>query len=133
MKNKNTPDVPASVSNSFSMMLAELGDGECQNEASEKLAALVKKVSETCKIGELTVKIKLQPAGNGRIMTLTYDVVAKMPKEEKEATLLFATEDGLLQKNNPDQRELPLKALPEPDRTNAKSVSEQPAAAAKTA
>jgi hypothetical protein len=122
MNKNNPPAVPEAVANSFATLLAELGNGECQNEASEKLVGLVQDVSERFKAGTLTITLKVRPAGKGRLMNITWEVVAKPPPEEKEATFLYANEDGLLQKTNPDQKELPLRALPETNTAAPKEI-----------
>lgn len=139
MKNTltNSPDTLAEIDNphstpesraraplisSFGVLLSELDGGDVQSEASEKLAELVQRVSQEFKGGSLTLKINVKPGGAKRALALTATVTAKMPEAEKEATLLFATEDGLLTKQNPDQKELPLRVIDQPDRSAPKTV-----------
>ena len=138
MKSKNaSPESPESDllaadprSNSFASLLATLDGGECLHEASEKLAALVQRVDDVYKGGSLTLKINVKPAGAKRAMNVTASVSVKMPEEEREATILFATEDGLLTKQNPEQKELPLKVLEE-SRGQVKTIDETPVRQAK--
>ena len=40
-----------------------------------------------------------------------------MPKEDKEGTLMFTTEDGTLTRKNPEQKELALREVPKPAAT----------------
>lgn len=122
MKNENTP-VETGFGNAFPKLLSELDHGLAQDDASEKLTELVRAVREHVKPGSLTLKLKIVPAGNGQLMTITYDIKADLPKPDKEATLLFATENGRLQRDNPEQQTLNLRTLPsEPAKTAAKEV-----------
>jgi hypothetical protein len=110
MKNQETPI--AEPSNAFPQLLSELDHGFAQDECSRQLTDLVRAVQEVSKPGELVVKLKITPAGAGKLMTITYDVTSKKPKEDKDATLLFATENGQLQRENPEQKTFNLRSVP---------------------
>lgn len=111
MKNQDTAPI-TEPSNAFPQLLSELDHGFAQDEASRQLTDLVRAVRDVCKPGELVVKLKITPAGAGKLMTITYDISAKTPKEDKDATLLFATETGQLQRENPEQKTFNLRTVP---------------------
>jgi hypothetical protein len=120
MKNQNPVDT--GFGNAFPKLLSELDHGIAQDDASEKLTDLVRAVREHVKPGSLTLKLKIVPAGSGQLMTITYDVKVDMPKPDKEATLLFATENGRLQRDNPEQQTLNLRTVPADAEKTAKEV-----------
>lgn len=107
-QSQNTPN------NAFSVLLAELRSGDTLHEASQKLTALVQAMRERCAGGELTLKIKFAPAGAGKILTITDEVIVKMPKEKSDATLMYSTDHGTLQTRDPNQKELQLREVSSP-------------------
>jgi hypothetical protein len=111
------------ASNAFPKLLSELREGVVQNEASEKLTELVRKVTEMCRPGQMTIKLTISPASGGRVMTITDEIAVKLPKADKEATLLFATEGGLLQRDNPQQRSLEFRTVPTPETQEPKETA----------
>lgn len=87
-------------------VLRRLKSGTLIDEASAKLAELVKKVEETGKSGEITIKIKVSMAPAGA-MALAGEVATKLPKESRIETLMFPTPDGNLEIEDPKQPKLP--------------------------
>ena len=104
-----------SLSNGFALLLANQRDGDCLRDASEKLTELVQKMRERLRPGSITLKITISPANGAKVVTITDEITVKMPKEDKEATLMFTSEDGSLTRKNPDQKELVLREVPKTD------------------
>lgn len=90
---------------SFADFLATLPDlGE---ELADALNDMVHASTETGKLSELTLKIKLKPMGgsSGQVEMDT-DVKTKLPAPTKGKTIMFATPQNNLQRENPKQQTL---------------------------
>jgi hypothetical protein len=92
--------------NSFLRTLAELGRGSAVTEASNDLATLVKAIRKTGKPGELTIKLKVRPHADGESLTFDYAITPKVPRKSGKSTSFYDTEDGGLQRDNPNQPEM---------------------------
>ena len=76
-------------------------------ELADALNDMVHASTETGKLSELAIKIKMKPvAGNSGQMELDTDVKAKLPQPTKGKTIMFATPDNNLQRENPKQQTL---------------------------
>lgn len=97
----------------FFDVLRDIRKGECIAELDEQLAKLQQAVSETNKAGELTLKIKIQPAqrDDATQVFITDEVRLKEPRLPKAATLFFASRHGFTRRD-PNQVELDLKSVP---------------------
>lgn len=121
------------IDNSFEVTLRELRRGRCMQELSENLAALVEKVKETGKSGNLTLKLKVQPATQMAedCVTVEDDVTAKLPKPSRKGTLFYPTEDNRLSREDPRQQSFEFRTIegeqPEPRDVNEPSQSQQQA------
>jgi hypothetical protein len=102
--------------------LRHLGGGTVMDDAAEKLADLVKLVDQTGKAGELTIKIGLRKATAGAL-ALSGEVKVKKPAEPKVEALLFATPEGNLLTENPNQGKLDLKEVHRPSAANLVNAS----------
>ena len=117
-------EIETPPSNAFARLLQEQRAGDCLTDASEKLQDLILKVRERLGAGEIIIKLKLTPAAKG-IITITDDVTVKLPKEDKDATLFWTTEDGTLTRNDPDQPELILRQVKSPNQPLREVPSEE--------
>ncbi|MDH5857772.1 hypothetical protein [Lampropedia aestuarii] len=90
---------------SFSEFLSALPDLEA--ELTDALNDMVHASTETGKLSELNLKIKMKPQGgtSGQV-ELDMDVKAKLPQPTRGKTLMFATPDNNLQRENPKQKTL---------------------------
>jgi hypothetical protein len=79
--------------------------GNLHEELTDKLSELTKACSETGKVGELTLKIKLKPGKAGQ-MEILDEIKAKIPEFERGSTILFTTPEGNLQREDPRQMKL---------------------------
>jgi len=87
---------------SFNSTIDQLRYGELHDELDAGLATLVSACTETGKVGELTLTIKLKPGKGGQIEVLDA-VKLKVPAHERGTTLMFPTPEGNLQREDPRQ------------------------------
>lgn len=79
--------------------------GTLTDDLTTALAELTQRCLNTQRSGTLTLKLTLKPGKAGQIEVID-DVTLKMPKEEKGTSLMFATPEGNLQREDPRQQEL---------------------------
>lgn len=89
--------------------LRRLQGGVFLDNCSEKLAAIVKSVDETGKAGRLTITLDLKKQ-NGAVSILA-KVTDKTPEAAPDADLFWATVEGNLSLDNPNQRKLDLRSV----------------------
>lgn len=87
-----------------------LDGGAFLDNASEELAQLVRRVDETGKAGQLTIKLEVKRASAGAI-SIVPAVTAKVPEPKPDPTLLWATVEGNLTTDNPRQQKLDLRQV----------------------
>lgn len=97
----------------FNDTISALRYGTLATELSSKLQELVGACSATGRGGALALTLKLKPGKGGQIEVLD-ELKLTLPKEEKGTTLLFATPDNALQREDP--RQLSLQGLRTVDR-----------------
>jgi hypothetical protein len=90
----------------FTDTLNSLRFGSLSDELSDKLQALLLECVATHKGGSLTLKLKLKPGNAGQI-EITDDIVVTSPKYERGTSIMFATPEGNLQREDPRQQSLP--------------------------
>lgn len=89
----------------FSETLNALRYGKCAEDLAEALSAVVTACGDRGGKGELTLKLSIKSGKAGQ-MEIFDDIKMKLPAAERGSTLLFATPEGNLQRNDPRQREL---------------------------
>jgi hypothetical protein len=89
----------------FNDTIAALRYGTLADELTAKLRELVGACSASGRAGTLARTIKLKPGKGGQIEVLD-ELKVTLPKEEKGTTLLFATPDNALQREDPRQLSL---------------------------
>jgi hypothetical protein len=111
------PDKPQ-ITTPFAQTLAFLSRGSLDGELAEALAEVVKRVRETGKAGELTLKLKVSMLNqrDEDAVKVTPAVSTKLPKLASFETVMFSTYDGDLLRNDPRQQSLDLKEVPKPER-----------------
>lgn len=90
---------------SFNDTIVALRYGTLHDDLSNELNNLVAKVSNTMRGGELVLKLKLKPGKGGQI-EIVDDIVVKAPKEEKGTSIMFATPEGNLTREDPRQLQI---------------------------
>ncbi len=98
----------ARVQKRFTDILSDIRNGDVIAELTEQLRDVVTRVRETGRPGSLTLTLKVKNAskGAGAALVIEDDVKVKLPTAERGTTVLFATEDGQLQRNDPRQPRL---------------------------
>ena len=114
MKNPKTNEP---VNNTFIGVINNLRKGKLLTEVSEQLQALTQAVMEHRRPGKLTLTIKIAPQGDGDVVVLTDDVEIKAPKTSPTGSVFYTTDDGLLSRDDPNQKEMALGVIakPQPD------------------
>jgi hypothetical protein len=92
----------------FTETLRDVRGGQVIDDLTEHFRELVSKVLETGGAGELHLKLKVKrfSKGEGNTLLISDDIKTKLPVSEKGETILFATADGDLQRNDPRQPRL---------------------------
>jgi hypothetical protein len=86
----------------FTDTVVALRFGTLNDDLTKALNELVTVCADTGKVGELKLTIKLKPGKGGQIEVFD-DITVKAPKEEKGSSIMFATPDGNLQREDPRQ------------------------------
>lgn len=113
-------------SRAFSIFLQELRDGRTHTELTTQMAALLEKVKETGKGGEITLKLKVKPAGRGSDVdkiVIADSITVTLPKPERGEDFFWLTEENDLSRNHPRQHSLPLREATTPQPTTFKEAS----------
>lgn len=92
--------------------IRHIGGGVFIDTASDKLAELVAAVDSSGKSGKIDLSITIKKATRGGAMIVTGKVKLTKPAEEPMECMLFATPDGNLVADDPNQQKLDLKAVP---------------------
>lgn len=92
--------------------LRHIGGGVYIDQASDKMTELVSAVDSTGKSGKLTLEIKVKKASRGGAMHITGTVRVSKPADDPMEALLFATPEGNLVADDPNQKTLDLKVAP---------------------
>lgn len=95
----------------FNATVAQLNNGRTQQELSEALNELVQACRDTNKVGEITLKIKVRPDGASGQYFLEDQMNVNLPKFDRAKTLFFGTPEGNLQRTDPAQHELDVRAV----------------------
>jgi hypothetical protein len=96
----------------FADIVRELGSGQAYEDLTSALGEIATGVMLHRKTGELTLKLKVTPNGEGSVF-VDADIKAKVPEPARARTLFFATSSGSLVRNDPRQDSLPLRQVTE--------------------
>lgn len=86
-----------------------LHGGAFIDECSDLMAAVVRGVEETGKTGKLTMTLEVKKVGAA--VSVLAKVTDKTPEPAPDADLFYATVEGNLSINNPNQRQLDLRPV----------------------
>ena len=86
----------------FCDTLEQIRYGELLQELSRELNTLTRACTETNKAGSISLTLKLKPGKSGQI-ELSDTVTVKAPEFERSSTLMFATPEFNLQREDPRQ------------------------------
>ncbi len=93
--------------------LRHIGGGVFLDTASDQLAELVSAVDSTGKAGRLDLTITVKKASRGGAMLLVGKVQMRKPPAEPLEAILFATPEGNLLADDPHQKNLDLRVVPQ--------------------
>lgn len=90
---------------SLAEVIYRLQDGGTVEEIQEKIRTAIQAARETGKKAKVTITLEFQRNGdqNSRKVIVTDTVKATIPDGYRDATMLFATDEGDLTTTNPDQ------------------------------
>lgn len=94
--------------------LGEIEGGNFLAEVTEELYNVMAAVMEHRKQGTLTIALKISPTGKGTV-TVDAKFDGKKPEETRPSTTFFVGKDLSLQRRDPNQPDLPLRAVETPD------------------
>lgn len=107
---------------SFVDVLQDLRYGTLHDELTEKMQEIVNACINTGKAGSLTLQIKLKPGKSGEL-ELTDTIKSTVPELEKGSSIMWATQEGNLQRQDPRQITIEgLKDIGREEYKNLKSV-----------
>lgn len=87
----------------FNQTVEQLRYGTLHDELTAEINKLTEAVTRTNKVGEIVLTIKLKPTNNSGQIEVIDDIKVKAPKETRGTTLMFATPENNLQREDPRQ------------------------------
>ena len=98
------PDADGVAVRPFADVLREIQGGVAHDELSVAFRDLIVAIEETGKGGKITFTLDVKPMkGGDGVLVLTPAHAAKMPQHDRKASLFYATKDGNVTKENPNQ------------------------------
>lgn len=107
---ENADPTPA-INPAFIALLQQHRNGSLLNDVAAGVRAVIEAVQLAGKAGKITITFALIPSGTTGGIIIEDDVKVTLPKAPKQQSLFFADENGQLVRNDPRQRELPLRAV----------------------
>ena len=112
MKLNNESEATPAIDSAILTVLQHHRCGTLLTDLSEKLREATEAARREGKKATLTLKIDIKPAGKvPGALTIQDDVKVTLPKPEKVESIFFADDDNSLHRNDPRQKELPLKMV----------------------
>lgn len=90
----------------FTATVDALRYGTLGEELTKRLTSLTQACQERGKAGKITLTLTLKP-GKGGQMEVFDDIKFVEPKEDRGSSIMFATPEGHLQREDPRQKSLP--------------------------
>lgn len=94
--------------------MRRIGKGAFMDEASERMAELVKSVDASGRSGTLTLTLTVKKASHSGAMIVSGKTKVTKPKEPDYEGLFFGTPDGNLMTEDPRQEKLAFGVVPKP-------------------
>jgi hypothetical protein len=116
------PKEEATMPKPITDTLRLLHGGLFLDSCSDLMANVVKSVEDTGKAGKLTITLDIRKVGGA--IGVTAKVSDKTPERAPDADLFYATVEGNLSLDNPNQRRLDLRVADAPQRP-VRSVDEE--------
>lgn len=110
----------------FVQTISQLNKRGTMAELDENLARTIQQVRITGKSAELTYKLKIKPQdAEGETVTIEDSITVKTANPIRKSAIFFTAEDGRISRDDPNQPELPMKAV-EGGKTDAPAESSAP-------
>lgn len=90
----------------FASVLRELGDGATESELGVAMWDLLQRVQDTGKAGKLTLIIKVDGDGRGRVK-VSDELKLQLPEYNRPMTSFFIDRNGNASRRDPAQPEIP--------------------------
>lgn len=104
-------DGPA-IDSGFLTLLQNHRGGQALCDLSEGLRKAIQAAQLQGKPAGIVLKIAIKPAGQGcGAIIVADDIKVKLPENEKVTSFFYSDEAGNLHRNDPKQRELPLRTI----------------------
>lgn len=124
----NTVESAPAPDTAFLQLLQHHRSGNLLTDLSKAVREAVESSQLMGKPAGLTLKIAIKPAGNGSGAVVVVDkLTIKLPEAQPTSSFFYADEAGNLHRNDPNQKELPLRVVESPQATEMR----QPQAAAR--
>lgn len=119
------PDMPEALT-LFSRWLEDHAQGHANDEITVDLGDAVESVRIHNKPAEVTIKVKIEPAGgHGRQVTTAVTSVAKLAKGDPEVSIFYTGEKGSLHRDDPYEPKL--KGIEVPANADGPAINIDPA------
>lgn len=87
----------------FAQTIEQLRYGTLHDELTKAMNDLTAAVTTTNKVGKITLSISLKPTNNSGQIEIIDDIKLTLPKENKGTSIMFATPENNLQREDPRQ------------------------------
>jgi hypothetical protein len=94
----------------FAEWLYEQRRGATHDELSEALNKVTASVVEHNKVGEILLRVKIKPGGDGMVI-VEDEIKSKTPEPGRAANIYFVDDNANLQREDPRQTRLPLREV----------------------
>jgi hypothetical protein len=110
MANTLNAELPQ-VDSAFLNVLQHHRGGAVLTDLADAMREVTEAVQLSGKAGGVTLRILVQPAGARGAIIIADDIKTTLPKLDKVTSIFFADDNGNLVRNDPNQRELPLRSI----------------------
>ena len=112
MKTPNTEQEALPIDSAFLSLLQLHRNGQALDDLSQAMREATEAAQLQGKVAVITLKIAIKPAGNGSgAIVVADDIKVKLPMPDKVTSFFFCDEAGNLHRNDPRQKELPLRSI----------------------
>lgn len=103
-------DGPA-IDGAFLNLLQNHRRGEVLSDLADAVREVTEAVRATGKGGKISFTLKIRQAAKSGAMVVEDEVKTTLPKSEAEGSIFFADDAGNLLREDPNQRQLPLRTV----------------------
>lgn len=97
----------------YAEVVKDIAFGQSYDELTAALAEVTAAVLETRKVGEITYKMKIKPNGEATVKIVD-EIKVKVPEPTRPESIFYATAEGSLLRENPNQGKLDLRDVNAP-------------------